>query len=60
VWFENANDGSVEGIRHKDRPWRSVQFHPEAAPGPTDTAWIFDKFIDELSSIRRLKTRHEN
>lgn len=55
VWFTNANDGSVEGIKHKDRPWRSVQFHPEAAPGPTDTAWIFDKFISELDGIRRLR-----
>lgn len=50
VWFKNANDGSVEGIRHKTKPWRSVQFHPEAAPGPTDTAWIFDEWLDELKS----------
>ncbi|TSC86604.1 MAG: carbamoyl-phosphate synthase small subunit [Parcubacteria group bacterium Gr01-1014_8] len=48
-WFTNANDGSNEGIRHKTKPWRSVQFHPEASPGPTDTAWIFDEFIDELN-----------
>jgi carbamoyl-phosphate synthase small subunit len=48
VWFTNANDGSNEGIRHTTKPWRSVQFHPEAAPGPTDTAWIFDEFISEL------------
>ena len=47
-WFVNANDGSNEGIRHKIKPWRSVQFHPEAAPGPTDTAWIFDDFISQL------------
>ncbi len=47
-WFSNGNDGSNEGIRHKTRPWRSVQFHPEASPGPTDTAWIFDEFIDSL------------
>lgn len=59
VWFRNANDESVEGIRHKDRPWRSVQFHPEAAPGPTDTAWIFDKFIDELGALRRIRTNHD-
>ena len=47
-WFVNANDGSNEGIRHKSKPWRSVQFHPEASPGPTDTAWIFDEFIASL------------
>jgi carbamoyl-phosphate synthase small subunit len=51
-WFTNANDGSNEGIRHKTKPWRSVQFHPEASPGPTDTAWIFDEF---LSQLRRTK-----
>ena len=45
-WFTNANDGSNEGIKHKSKPWRSVQFHPEAAPGPTDTAWIFDDFLN--------------
>jgi len=47
-WFKNANDGSNEGIAHISKPWRSVQFHPEASPGPTDTAWIFDRFIDDL------------
>ncbi|RJR14479.1 carbamoyl-phosphate synthase (glutamine-hydrolyzing) small subunit [Candidatus Parcubacteria bacterium] len=47
-WFINANDGSNEGIRHKTKHWRSVQFHPEATPGPTDTQWIFDDFINEV------------
>ncbi|MFH1713477.1 MAG: glutamine-hydrolyzing carbamoyl-phosphate synthase small subunit, partial [Candidatus Jacksonbacteria bacterium] len=41
VWFKNLNDGTVEGIRHREKPWMAVQFHPEAAPGPTDTEWIF-------------------
>lgn len=47
-WFTNANDASNEGIKHKKNMWRSVQFHPEASPGPTDTAWIFDEFIASL------------
>jgi len=47
-WFINANDGSNEGMRHSSKPWRSVQFHPESSPGPTDTAWIFDEFIESL------------
>lgn len=45
VWMENLNDRTVEGIRHKTLPFFAVQFHPEAAPGPTDTAWLFDGFI---------------
>lgn len=44
VTFENLNDGSVEGIAHKTKPFFSVQFHPEACPGPTDTAWLFERF----------------
>jgi carbamoyl-phosphate synthase small subunit len=57
VWFTNANDGSVEGIRHKERPWASVQFHPEAAPGPTDTAWIFDEFLAYLAGLKKARAR---
>lgn len=52
VWFTNANDGSVEGIMHKSNPWRAVQFHPEAAPGPTDTSWIIERFIDDIAAKR--------
>lgn len=47
-WFENLNDGSNEGIRHSKLPFRSVQFHPEAAPGPVDTSFIFDEFLRDI------------
>ncbi|KAF2838726.1 carbamoyl-phosphate synth [Patellaria atrata CBS 101060] len=46
--FVNANDGSNEGIRHISRPYFSVQFHPEHAPGPQDTEFLFDVFIDSI------------
>ena len=45
-WFFNANDGSNEGIKHCSKKIRSVQFHPEAMPGPVDTDFLFDEFID--------------
>ena len=44
-WFTNANDGSNEGMRHVAKPFLSVQFHPEAAPGPLDTRALFDQFL---------------
>ncbi len=44
-WFTNANDGTNEGIRHCSQPFLSVQFHPEAAPGPVDTNFLFDEFL---------------
>jgi carbamoyl-phosphate synthase small subunit len=44
-WFTNANDGSNEGMRHRSRPFLSVQFHPEAAPGPLDSRRLFDEFV---------------
>lgn len=47
-WFRNANDGSNEGLRHSSRPFMSVQFHPEAAPGPLDCAHLFNQFVDMI------------
>jgi len=57
VWFRNANDGTVEGIKHVSKPWSSVQFHPEASPGPEDAAYLFDKFIEQMSFRRKPLTK---
>ena len=43
LWFTNADDKTVEGIKHKDKKCIAVQFHPEASPGPYDCKFIFDK-----------------
>ncbi|HVC42234.1 MAG TPA: carbamoyl-phosphate synthase large subunit [Candidatus Saccharimonadales bacterium] len=54
-WYvseRNLNDGSVEGLRHRELPAFSVQYHPEGAPGPQDRAGVFDEFL-RLCSARR-------
>ena len=51
-WFRNLNDGTNEGIRCLDRPFSSIQFHPEARPGPEDTAYLFDAFIEGCRRTR--------
>jgi len=48
VWLKNANDETVEGIKHEELPFFSCQFHPEATPGPTDTMHFFDLFAEML------------
>ena len=47
-WLVNANDGTNEGIRHKTKPFFSVQHHPESSPGPVDTEWMFDMFLEKI------------
>ncbi len=55
VTYRNVNDGSVEGLRHLSLPIMSVQFHPEAHPGPNDTSHIFEQF---LQSMRVIGAKH--
>jgi carbamoyl-phosphate synthase small subunit len=50
AWFRNANDQTIEGIKHKTKPFRSVQFHPEAAGGPRDSGWIIEQFVAEVKA----------
>ena len=51
-WFRNLNDGTSEGIRHTSAPFSSVQFHPEAAAGPRDTAYLFDDFLSTVAACK--------
>ena len=48
IWFRNANDKTIEGISHKKLPVLTAQFHPEAAPGPRDSHWIFERFLSRI------------
>ncbi|MFH1409828.1 MAG: glutamine-hydrolyzing carbamoyl-phosphate synthase small subunit [Nanoarchaeota archaeon] len=51
-YFKNANDQTNEGIIHESLPFFSVQFHPEAYPGPWDTRFLFDEFIKKMEGQR--------
>jgi carbamoyl-phosphate synthase small subunit len=47
-WFVNADDKTIEGVLHPDKPLMAVQFHPEATPGPYDTNFVFDRFVSSI------------
>ena len=55
--FKNSNDGSNEGLIHQNKPFFSVQFHPEARAGPTDTVFLFKVFIERCKSSFNVKDR---
>jgi carbamoyl-phosphate synthase small subunit len=52
VTHVNLNDGTVEGIRHKEHPVFSVQYHPEASPGPNDASYFFREFAQMIDSVK--------
>ena len=55
-WFVNVNDGTNEGIRSRHHPHFSVQFHPEASPGPQDTGFLFDDFLRVVGAMAVART----
>jgi carbamoyl-phosphate synthase small subunit len=57
--FINLNDQTNEGMIHKSKPFFSTQFHPEASGGPTDTAFLFDRFIDKIKEYMGEKISEE-
>ena len=49
------NDGVIEGLKHQKYPAFSVQFHPDAAPGPHDAAGLFDQFVATVDAVKEEK-----
>ena len=52
VRYVNLNDGTVEGVEHIGRPVFTVQYHPEVCPGPMDTSYLFDRFIENIEKAK--------
>ena len=49
----NLNDGTVEGIRHKELPVFAIQYHSEASPGPLDNTYLFQRFLEMIKDGKR-------
>ena len=56
VTHRNLNDGTVEGLAHESRPVFAVQYHPEAAPGPHDSRYLFRRFVDAMGAASSVAT----
>jgi carbamoyl-phosphate synthase small subunit len=56
VTYTNANDGTVEGFASDSQMVECLQFHPEASPGPHDTAHLFDEFFQKVKGWRHAAT----
>ena len=48
----NLNDGTVEGMQHRELPIMSIQYHSEASPGPLDNVYLFDKFMEMVGEAK--------
>ena len=51
----NLNDGTVEGLRHKELPIFSIQYHSEASPGPLDNTYLFEKFLEMVKGAKGVR-----
>lgn len=56
VLYKNVNDGSIEGLYHPELPITTVQFHPEAAPGPADHLELFSQFLSTVLEKKKVKS----
>ena len=56
VTHRNLYDGTVEGLEHRSRPVFSVQYHPESAPGPHDSRYLFDQFVELMETAQSRRT----
>jgi len=50
----HLNDGTVEGLQHREEPVFTIQYHSEASPGPNDTEYLFDRFLESVRSLRTI------